>query len=99
METESAPESIRDTSVKEIFKPFVYSEIRNNPKVYKGMPKAELLRKFGAPKSVKELFGNESCLYFYYGSMCEYDSCTVTVTHGQVEDFSHFKPVYTNLLE
>jgi len=92
-------EEIKDTSVKEIFRPFVYSQIKNNPKVYKGMPKAVLLRQFGAPKSISELsYKNDSYFFWYEGLMCNGPTCHVIVTNDEVERFADFKPIFTDVL-
>lgn len=92
-------EEIKDTSLKEVFRPFVYSQIRNNPKVYKGMPKAVLLRQFGAPKSISELsYQNDSYFFWYEGQMCNGPTCHVIITNDEVEKFADFKPIFTDVL-
>jgi hypothetical protein len=86
--------------IKEIFTPFVYSQIKTNPKVYKGMPKAELLKQFGRPERVSEAGFRQNAYYFWYeGNMCDYGGCDVTISDGVVEKFDKFKPEFTDLLK
>jgi hypothetical protein len=97
------PEAFQDVVVKEVFKPFVYTQIRTNPKVSVGMAKADLLRQFGAPERITEYQGSRGTTYtfWYDGKMCIYSisSCKVRVEDDRVYEFEDFKPIYTDLLK
>lgn len=82
----------------EVFQPFVFETIKNNPRVRVGMTKRELFAAFGAPKkSEPSWLGIPNTLEMMFsGSMCDDDSiCYATVRANRVAGYRSFKPVYT----
>lgn len=86
----------------DVFQPFVYESIKDNPKVRRGMTKKEFLAAFGAPSSVSDStsYGEQRTLQmFYRGKMCVYTSCYVIVLGDRVTAYSDFKPIYSEDLK
>jgi hypothetical protein len=91
-------DNIKSPDTDEIFKPFVYSQIDRNPKVYVGMSKKDLLQKFGIPYYVS--FGPELVSFQFKGKMCDNNSyCYVTLQDNYVKNYIDFKSIYTDLLK
>ena len=91
-------DNIKSPDTDEVFKPFVYKQIERNPQVYIGMPKKELLQKFGAPRTVN----NNTAQFFYEfkGKMCQDDQeCYVTLQDDYVKNYMDFKSIYTDLFK
>lgn len=93
---------LRDT--QEAFSPFVYEAIAGLPKVIVGQSKADLLKNFGAPKSVSDMTGYggpKRLMMFFNGSMCLYPNraCSVVLERNIVESYSDFKPEFTEDLK
>ena len=97
------PEAFQDVVIQEVFKPFVYTQIKTNPKVSVGMAKADLLRQFGAPERITEYRGMGGIItytFWYDGKMClPYSSCHADLIDDQITGFRDFKPIYTDLLK
>lgn len=86
----------------DVFKPFVYEDTLNLPKLKKGMSKKNLLAEFGAPYSVDhdDDDGTAGLDMNYNGKMCVSGTlCDVYVEHNKVMNWRNFKPIYTEDLK
>jgi hypothetical protein len=86
------------------FDTFVYEDTLAQPKLAKGMKKAEMLRLFGKPDSIRNVVGTLS--FDYHGELCAIKSrstlvsCTVFVSDGEVSGWDdHVDPAYTEDLK
>lgn len=70
-------------------------------KLYRGMPKAQVLKIFGMPFDVTEEYVTENFILLHYrGSLCKKDDeCVIHIIRNKVSGYENVNPKYTDLLD
>lgn len=91
------PKRITLIEKNEVFKPFVFESIKDNPIVRWGMTKRQLLAAFGMPASAidNSSYQQRGWTLYYRDKMCQYNPCSVVIMGNRVTSYTGFKPIYT----